>query len=280
MTTPLQNDEEQLDLDLDLEDEENQHAQQASTEEEVPAEQTAEQKRIAELESERDSWRSSTSKSDDKMGELLEMGKQFLAKQNAPVPASVNKDELKALGKRIQDTVISGEPEDVVNMFTALAQHVSSNTVNSTLNQFGGPIAERAADFAVQAFLSQKGDDLGPNAEKTHGVVRREFKLDDAERTWLGTANAKDSRSFLERKYMEAAGNILMRSSQRARPKNLDASSGGGSGKGGGGNLPGLDAKQSKRMNDLAALLWSDDKTRESKMKQVGESMKSELNNE
>lgn len=260
-----------MDNDFQL-DEEDEDLEEEEEEEESPPgdppEQTPEQKQIADLTAQLTELKNRPQTSPE-LAQLVELGKQFLSKQTS-TPAPENKEQIATFGKSLQDAIISGKPEDAARLLVETADNIAKQRINEALATSGRPIAERTGDFAVQMFLASKAEDLGPNAEKMHKLIAKDFKLDDEERAWVATASAENTSKFLEKKYREAAGDVLIRSSKNAKPKDLG---GGGSGGGKGGatvtTLPGVNAREMKKQMQLAEQYWPDPVERAKKLKEI-----------
>jgi len=196
------------------------------------------------------------------LGELVALGKQFLAGQApqdkgaAPDPAA-----LKAFGERLQQLAVTGDPSEFATALLTAVNDVSARNVDAAAQRFGTPLVEKAGQFAVQAFLSHKRDVVGDNGSKLHTAISKDFKLTQQERNYIATANADEADSFLERKYKETAGDILLKSSGRARPRNLSGGDSGGK-TGGGSAIP-------TPLQELAEQYWPDPKVRAEKLKAI-----------
>ena len=266
--------------DDELEIPEELEGQAPQVEEGAPEEEkTPEQIRIASLEAERDAAIAKASKGQGSIEDLLEMGKQFLANQKAtPAPTPDNSAQLEAWGKKAQELAISGDPKEFAQFLATAVDQIAQTRITQTTAQLGG-IAERAGEFAVRVFLEHKGDELGPNAEKTHRFVSRNFKLSPEESSWVATANSTDSQAFLERKYRETAGEAFLKSSRSARPRNIDAgASGGGKGASNGLTFAGVDQREMEKQIKLAEEFWPDPAVREKKLKAIADRMAAERN--
>jgi hypothetical protein len=229
---------------------------------------TAEQKRIAELEGEITKVKSG---SDSKMAELLELGKQFLANQNRPTAPVIpdRSADVRAFGEQIQKAVISGSGEEVANLLIQGMGAISDQHTNAALTRYGNPMAEKAGRVAVSDFLAQKEHELGPDGKKTHDLVAKGFALTPEERSWVATASDSDVQGYLTRKYEQAAGQVLLRSAGRARPRNIAGSGAGGPNGGLAASFPGVEGKRAKELERLAEAYWPDPVVRAAKLKVV-----------
>jgi hypothetical protein len=201
--------------------------------------------------------------------ELVALGKQFLERQNQPAPVdpAAGQADLAAFGKQLQESAILGKPEEFAALFMQAVNAVSERNVNAALQKHGTPLAEKAGDYAVATYMSARRDDAGPNGEKLHKAVQKAIVLAPNEKQWIASAPTQQAKAFLDAKYEQAAGRVLLASSSRARPQNIGGGGAGGSGAGSVTALPGLDARAQRNAEKLAEMYWPDPKVRAEKLK-------------
>lgn len=261
--------ETEEELDVELEGEEVPPAEEEGTEIEG-GEKVKDDPRITALQAKIDELAGRPNNS-GQMDQLLELGKQFLAKQNAAPLGTSDEDKRQygEFGKKIQDAILQNSPEEAGEFIAKALREFSVRGASDVINERSGPVIEKAGQFATQAFLSSMKDQQGPNGEQLHRLVAKNFALTPREMQFVATASAADTKEFLEGKYERAAGKVLLSSRKNARPR--DISGGGGGGKGASvTTFPGLDATQDKRMQEFAEMLWPDEKTRAIKIKALG----------
>lgn len=204
------------------------------------------------------------------LNELVTLGKAFLANQeraNAPKPEAPPGVDMKALGKKIRETLLTAEDdEQAAQMFATLSKHYAKDEINAALSQYGAPMAERAGNSAVRDFLADKRDEATTETEKNlHRGVAKRFTVNAAEKQWLASASNEQANAFLENRYRTAGGDFLFESAKRPRPKDI---SGGGRGSSTAGQpFPGLQGQDADGIAKLAATLWPDPVERAKKIK-------------
>ena len=240
---------------------------------EPPADLTPEQKEIADLKAQITSLRSSASSSDDKMARLLELGEKFVSAQAKPDAPVDNSAAISAFGKKFQEAIISGTPEDVATLFLSANDNVTKARLNEAITKFGTPMAEKSGTFAVQAFLAHKKDEAGTNGEPTHNLVAKKFALEPDELAYVATASGKDTEAFLNKRYREIAGDVLLTASKKPRAPKLDGGSSGGASGGNVTTFPGVDVRRARELEKLAEQWWPDKAVREQKLKTIAAEM-------
>lgn len=215
--------------------------------------------------------------------QLVALGKQWLENQSKPVPptppaAPNNEAVLEDFGKRLNEAIIAGDGKQIAQLFVQGADGVTQQRLRTALEQFGTPLAEKAGEFTITAFLSKMSEEAGANGKKTHDLIAKRFALSPEERSWVATASAADTERFLRSRYEQSGGKLLIDSSRKARPQNLAPGNAGSGGAAGGGPeaIRGLTPRQVREQMKLMERLWPDEEVRKKKLKELQAKMESD----
>jgi hypothetical protein len=205
----------------------------------------------------------------DQLGPLLPSVKAALEKFGAPEkPGAPDTAQLAALGEKLQTTLLTGKPEEAAQMLIDLSTQIANRRVDSEIQRVGTPLADRAGDWTLSSYLNAKAAE-NPNGERVHKLVAKELALTDQEKAWVGSAPAKDVRQFLDARYEQAAGKVLLRSSKAAKPRDLSGAGGGGASRSGSPLIPGLSAREQREQERLAEIWYPDTPDGEGQKKRI-----------
>jgi hypothetical protein len=206
----------------------------------------------------------------DQFGPLLPSVKAALEKFTSPAPTSTEPDPevFRQVGERLQQTLVTGKPEDAGRLFFEAIREISSRTTNAAIDKVGGPVVDRVADFTLSSYLNMRRE-TEPEKAATHGLIAKEIKLSTRDRQVLGSSPADEARELLDERYEQAAGRVLLRGKPRVR----DIGGGGTGGGARGGALttapPGFTQAEWAQQLRMLEINYPDEKVRAGKLKEL-----------
>jgi hypothetical protein len=207
------------------------------------------------------------------VAELVQMGKAFLAAQGRPKEdPNAGAADLAKWGAEIQRAALTGTPEELGGLLLRAVNEVSESKINAALQQRGAPVAAKATKFAISSFLNDKRDEVGDDKADLHKRIAKELPamLNDRERAWLAEASDAQVDAFLNAKYTQAAGQILL-NAKPARPSDIGDKGRSANAVGMGSTVmqlvPGIPRKEAAKFERLAESYWPDPKVRAQKVK-------------
>ena len=167
----------------------------------------------------------------DDLRPLIEMGQAFLTKMSAP--KGMDKAEADAQFANFASGVrkaLLEEKDDAVagKVIFNTIREITQREIGGEIDRRGAPLAAKAGDYTVAAFLTSKKEAAAGPLAATHDLIAKGIAITAKEKAWLATAEDDEAKNFLERRYKETAGEVLLDSAKRARPRNLGGGSGGG----------------------------------------------------